>query len=969
MSIKVTYDPSTGLWTLYDRIDGTSPATTWADPSTGSYIARGTSSDAFYTGTAMTNFGYMSQYLASGTSNNKYFDNFKVTVTPTSPTLIVSKTSLNGFAYDEGTGPSASQTYNLSGVLLTPASGNVTVSGSTNYEVSTDNTNFSGSVNIGYTASTLASTPIYVRLKAGLAIGNYNSENVINSGGGVVLATNVACSGTINPGTPVTYTWQGANMGDWSVASNWSPTRTISAMNDILQFNDGTTKIVTNVPTQTIRQLFITNNTTVELQSASPATLTINGGTGTDFTVPSGSALNITQATNAIAINLNTGVTGTVGGFITFSGAAAHRITAADASGITFQNGSVYTSGVGLSGNAFGTTNYNSIVFSNGSKYVNSSGANPFGASAPNSVVEWQTGSTYVHQSTASPIMANRTYADFELNLATGASPTFSSPVTMDNLTVTSGTWSLGVKAQFDIKKNLTVAAGASLNLNPTIAGTIVFSGTVPQLINGIGTLATNLNDAVIISNVAGVTLNGSLTTNGALTISSGTFTVASGASLITNGTVTGNVIVERSINAWGDATHGWHFLSSPVAAQAIDPAFTNGTPENYDFYAWWEPSNKWVNFKNTTTAPVWSTANVLGATNGAGSFIPGKGYLVEYAASGTKQFAGALNNSSIAISNLTKSAGTNNGWHLLGNPFASALTWGTADWALTNVNTTAKIWEESSASYVDIVYNTVPFGQTIPAMNGFMVEVSGGTNSLTIPVTARVHNSTPWFKSADNSYIELVARDPGGQTSQTSVVRFDNQATSSFDAAYDSHFLQGYAPQFYSVSGTDHLSVNALPATGGTVQIPFDFIRNNSGNFSIEAKSIANVFGPVILNDLKTSTSQDLKLNPVYSFTSAPGDNPSRFLLTFSHVGINESSAANPFSIFAMNNTIVILNNSGLTVGTIQIYNMLGQKLMQQVLTGSNPTRISMNSGTGYYLVKVVTDTHSYTGKVFLNQ
>jgi hypothetical protein len=83
VSVKVTYDPATGIWSIYDRIDGTSPATTWADPSTdptSAYIKGGTSNDATFTGTSMSYFGYMSQYLASATSNNKYFDNFKVQV-------------------------------------------------------------------------------------------------------------------------------------------------------------------------------------------------------------------------------------------------------------------------------------------------------------------------------------------------------------------------------------------------------------------------------------------------------------------------------------------------------------------------------------------------------------------------------------------------------------------------------------------------------------------------------------------------------------------------------------------------------------------------------------------------------------------------------------------------------------------------------------------------------------------------
>ena len=55
------------------------------------------------------------------------------------PFLTVAPPTLSGFSYLEGAGPSTSQSYNLSGSSLTPASGNIAVTGSTNYEVSLNN--------------------------------------------------------------------------------------------------------------------------------------------------------------------------------------------------------------------------------------------------------------------------------------------------------------------------------------------------------------------------------------------------------------------------------------------------------------------------------------------------------------------------------------------------------------------------------------------------------------------------------------------------------------------------------------------------------------------------------------------------------------------------------------------------------------------------------------------------------------
>ena len=113
-----------------------------------------------------------------------------------SPVISVEPSTLLGFSYIFGGGPSTSQSYSLSGSDLTPLSGNISVAGSTNYEVSLNNVSFSSGFSVGYTNGTLAATPIYVRLKSGLAGGVYNNENISNSGGSATTQ-NVQCSGAV----------------------------------------------------------------------------------------------------------------------------------------------------------------------------------------------------------------------------------------------------------------------------------------------------------------------------------------------------------------------------------------------------------------------------------------------------------------------------------------------------------------------------------------------------------------------------------------------------------------------------------------------------------------------------------------------------------------------------------------------------------------------------------------------------
>lgn len=134
---------------------------------------------------------------ATGTANWR-IDDLELTLivtTVSGPALQVSPTSLSGFIYS-GSGPSASQSYNMSGSDLTPSSGNISITGSANYEVSSDNSLFGGSLNIPYSSGTLNSTTVYVRLKAGLTPGIYNGELISNSGGGA-SSINVICNGAV----------------------------------------------------------------------------------------------------------------------------------------------------------------------------------------------------------------------------------------------------------------------------------------------------------------------------------------------------------------------------------------------------------------------------------------------------------------------------------------------------------------------------------------------------------------------------------------------------------------------------------------------------------------------------------------------------------------------------------------------------------------------------------------------------
>lgn len=138
----------------------------------------------------------------SGNDHTLTIDDLTITAgQSTSPSLSATPVSISGLNYTENNGPSAATSYNLSGTNLTPLDDNITITAPTNFEVSTTaNGTFTDNLLVPYTGGALATTPIFVRLKAGLTTGSYGgvSTFVTNTGGGASSAANVAVTGTVN---------------------------------------------------------------------------------------------------------------------------------------------------------------------------------------------------------------------------------------------------------------------------------------------------------------------------------------------------------------------------------------------------------------------------------------------------------------------------------------------------------------------------------------------------------------------------------------------------------------------------------------------------------------------------------------------------------------------------------------------------------------------------------------------------
>jgi hypothetical protein len=360
--------------------------------------------------------------------------------------------------------------------------------------------------------------------------------------------------------TGAVYEWT-ASSGSWNTPSNWNPA-SVPGLGDKALFNSGVSTTVSGVPTTSIGAIEVVSNTQVTFSSSSAATISLTG-----FGSSAGNALNIgsgsltLSGSSAITLAIQPGNRGSITETLRFTD-GAHRLTSVDSASVIFENGSQMIAALGFTGNAFGTTHLNSIVFQNGSTYRSQAGANPFGATAPNSVVRFLSGSTYSQEVNSSPSTAGRTYANFEVNFSSfNQTLSGSNPFTVDSLIVNSAT-SLTINNSGGLVVRGNIVANSGTTTIGSTTTPITFSGTSQQKIRGSATLTFGANTTVTLNNPNGLLLERDITFQNMLTLTNG---------ILNTGTYTLTLSPSANVSGGNDnsyvvGTIAWVFNTTPTA-------------------------------------------------------------------------------------------------------------------------------------------------------------------------------------------------------------------------------------------------------------------------------------------------------------------------------------------------------------------------------------------------------------------
>ena len=321
-----------------------------------------------------------------------------------------------------------------------------------------------------------------------------------------------------------------------------------------------------------------------------------------------------------------------------------------------------------------------------------------------------------------------------------------------------------------------------------------------------------------------------------------------------------------------------WHYIAAPATVSKT--VFTDIEPENLLSY----DESKVV----TDVAEGWQWHDGYDGTTPFSNLEPKKGYNTFVFEDATMVFRNlkTLTTTLGRIDLSFSGSGIDTslyGYSLLGNSLTCGINWDLVTFSDANVRDAIYIrTENGEATYINGV-GTNGGTAHIPPMQGFFVKTRATGTYLTIPASAREHNATPRFKSAQQiPLLRLTLISPATQDEM--VIRFEPAATMDFDNEFDAGKIFNpviKTAKLFSVMSGEKYSVNSIPWPEKATVIPLTVINPGGGTLKIKRSQLQAIGNyNILLTDLVTGKSVDLLAYSEYSF-SAPAGNYRRPLHT----------------------------------------------------------------------------------------
>jgi len=256
-------------------------------------------------------------------------------------------------------------------------------------------------------------------------------------------------------------------------------------------------------------------------------------------------------------------------------------------------------------------------------------------------------------------------------------------------------------------------------------------------------------------------------------------------------GQITGNVIVQRHMEGEGKL---WRYISSPVVGATVEQlqnyipitgVFTGasgGYTNNPSMFYYDESvvGDEWVNFPDVSNQE---------------ELVTGKGYAIwirEAINATIAEVTGPLNQGDIIISQLAEGA-VNDGWNLIGNPYASPIKWDPSDpsaWNMSGVASNIAVPDNGVGGggyhYWDGTIGSLTDGIIAP-WQSFWVQTTTANPAITITENAKYDSLGATFYRVSNEkphFVEIKLSD--GTREDLAYIKFVTEAIDGYDKKED---------------------------------------------------------------------------------------------------------------------------------------------------------------------------------------
>jgi hypothetical protein len=537
--------------------------------------------------------------------------------------------------------------------------------------------------------------------------------------------------------------------------------------------------------------------------------------------------------------------------------------------------------------------------------------------------------------------------------------------------------------------KNLTVNSGVTINnssditVNGTFAhagsftgsGFVELAGTSAQTASGNFTnLRINNSNGVTLSaatNVSGLLKlqNGTLTTNGNLTLTSTSPSHCACLAKVENGaSLNGSVTVQRNLGSG----NRWYYVGTSVQNQTF-AAWNNISPsQRFTYSALTAANNGWVAANNAT-----AIHPGRGATLRAnGGTLSNTGFVT--IGNGLGNAAGNFSFEVLFSENGWASNGLK-GWNLLGNPYPCTINWENMN--RSNVESTYWIWDGLGYQFYQVggikggSNSGNDISQNISSGQGFFLRATSTPASLTVNENAKVPFATQSFFSTQwSNRLSMTLRKESNQRTDRSFFTLDSIATTGYDINTDVVKMPNSDINLSSYAiAEQQLSVNALPLSNIS-QVPLSVSSDELGNFTLLFGGIETFAegSQFFLIDHYLNSVTSLTQHAVYSFVingDAGSQGANRFEIIIIPAGVTSVSSqvksAQEVSIFPNPNNGTF-SVQGENIQQITVFDVTGKEVFAEKINNQVLSTIQLsNVSKGVYLVRILTTDGVTTKKV----